>query len=111
MKTFEGLSADMATCIDNCNTCYTACVICIREHAGEKMMADCIKACLDCIGTTRTSAHLMSTGSPLHHQACGLCADACERCYNTCKEMDNPFCQQCAEACKQCMESCRAMAA
>lgn len=111
MKTFEGIDQRIADCIDNCNDCYTTCVLCISQHPGKEMMAACIKTCLDCIATCQTSVHLMSAGSPLHKQACALNADACERCYNECKDMDNPYCKQCAEACKRCMESCRAMAA
>ena len=109
--TFEGITAKQAECISACNDCYTACVICIKQHAGEKMMADCIRACLDCLATCRACSHLDATGSRLGHQARQLCAEACQACYDTCSQMDNPYCKQCAEACKRCMEACRAMAA
>ena len=111
LSSLKSLPDGMADCIENCNTCYTACVVCIREHARQQAMADCIRACLDCLQTTRASAHLMSTGSTLHHQACALCADACQKCYDACSQMDNPYCQQCAQACADCVKSCRAMAA
>ena len=111
VQTFQPLYDQTTECIANCRDCYTTCVICISQHPGEPMMADCIKTCLDCIATTQASIHLMSATSPLYAQACALCADACERCYNACKDMDNEFCRQCAEACRKCAESCRAMAA
>ena len=43
--TFQGISPEMADCIRNCQNCYTTCVICISQHPGEEMMADCIKTC------------------------------------------------------------------
>ena len=111
MTSFQPLSDKVVACIQDTQACYTTCVICISQHPGEQMMAECIKTCLDCIATTQACGHLMAAQSPLAKQACTMCADSCERCYNECKKHDNPSCKQCAEACRKCMESCRAMAA
>ena len=111
MTSYEGVSAEMATCIQNCRDCYATCVLCIANHSGEPMMAECIASCLDCVETARACIHLMLTGSALQPQGCALQAAAAERCYNECKRHDNPFCRQCAEACERSLASCRAMAA
>jgi hypothetical protein len=39
-----------------------------------------------------------------------VCADACERCVESCDALDGDEMKRCAEICRRCAESCREMA-
>jgi hypothetical protein len=71
-----------------------------------------IQALLDCAEACQNSANFMLRNSPLHPQACALCAEACRRCAESCEKMGNDAqMQACAQACRRCEASCRKMAA
>lgn len=70
-------------------------------------MADCIAVNMDCAQICRLAASFMSRAS-LHSDAvCQLCADICERCWQTCNRHPEDHCQACAAACRRSADECR----
>src|SRR6266487_600883 len=108
------MSTMMQQCIQNCTECHRTCVettaYCL-QHGGKHVEADHIKSLLDCAQLCATSADFMVRGSALHPQVCGVCADACTRCAESCEQFgDDAQMKSCAEVCRRCAESCRQMA-
>lgn len=100
-------------CIDNCTECGRVCletVIWCLQQGGDHAAPSHIRLLLDCAEICRTSADFMIRGSDFHAQTCGLCADICERCAESCGEMEGETMRRCAEVCRRCVESCRRMA-
>jgi serine/threonine protein kinase len=55
----------------------------------------------------RLNADLMLMGSPLYHNICGLCAELCTRCAESCETLGSELrLKVCAGACRRCAESC-----
>jgi hypothetical protein len=53
----------------------------------------------------------MLRGSPHHTYVCGVCAEVCLRCAESCETLsDDDLMRHCADECRRCAESCRAMA-
>jgi hypothetical protein len=78
---------------------------------GKHAEASHLKGLQDCADTCRVSADFMLRGSSLHAHMCGVCAEACERCAQSCSEFeDDAQMWACTEECVRCMESCRQMA-
>lgn len=46
-----------------------------------------IQLLLDCAEICQTSANFMLRGSELHGRTCAVCADACQRCAASCRQM------------------------
>ena len=78
---------------------------------GPHVEAAHLRLLLDCAEICQTSADFMLRGSELHGQVCGVCADVCDRCAQSCAQFgDDQQMQACAEECRKCAESCRKMA-
>jgi hypothetical protein len=110
----ETIMADMKQCIQNCTNCHNICVqttaYCI-QMSGRHAEANHLESLLDCADTCRVSADFMLRNSALHPMVCGVCAEACERCAQSCSEFgDDAQMLVCAEECRRCAESCREMA-
>lgn len=105
------VSPEMDNCISNCIQCHLICLNMATGHCIEKGGAhidpDHLRTMFACAEICRASAYIMTTGSSLHHQMCALCADACEACVNSCKDLDGM--DECVRACRRCKESCEAM--
>lgn len=101
---------EMQSCIAACLDCFKECEYCGEQCIGMPEMAACAKACFDCATTCQTCVTLMARESPLHQQACALCADACARCATECEKNDAEHCKRCAAACRRCEQECRQMA-
>lgn len=106
---------DLLGCIRECNQCADICVRCSvhclqmgGEHAGiehQTVMQDCADACV-------LSARVMGRGSERHMHVCGLCAEFCRACEDSCNRLANGdrMMRECADACRRCAESCERMA-
>lgn len=110
----QKIITDMPLCIQNCTNCHNICVqttaYCI-QMGGRHIDAGHLEILLDCADTCRISADFMLRGSSLHSQTCAVCAEACERCVQSCEVFeDDEQMRACAEACRRCSESCREMA-
>jgi len=109
------MDAAMQECIANCQHCHSICLAgsaaCLQQ-GGPHAQAAHIALLLDCAASCQSSADFMLRGSVFHAQVCGVCAAVCERCAESCAQLDDdPQMQACAEACRRCAESCRRMAA
>jgi hypothetical protein len=111
----EHISSEMRQCIENCSDCHDVCVETLVHclgRGGEHAAYEHIAALLDCAQACDTSRDFMLRGSELHSAICGVCADACERCAESCEaiDADDDVMRNCAEICRRCAESCRSMA-
>lgn len=106
---------DMQHCIQQCTNCHNVCTQTVSyclEQGGKHAQADHVRLVLDCAEICATSADFMLRGSPLHQRTCGVCAEVCERCAQSCEQFDDDAqMKACAEACRNCARSCQQMAA
>lgn len=113
-KAMPHLQESVQTCIDACASCHRVCVEtlahCLRM-GGPHAAANHVTRMLDCAQICQVSADMMGRESELSHATCALCADACDRCAESCEAMDDAEMRACAEACRRCAASCRQMAA
>lgn len=112
MHHLSNLSEDLKSCIDECNTCADVCLNMASTHClekgGEHVAPAHFRLMLDCAEICRVSADFMLRNSPRHQLTCGICAEVCDRCAESCEKLDGM--ERCAEACRRCAESCRKMA-
>lgn len=108
MKATEVSNA--ASCIEACfrgaivaDRCGHACL----HEAGVAQLVKCINLTQDCAQLCRTTAFLISHGSPFARQTCEVCAAACEACAQECDRHSQTHCKTCAEACRVVAEECR----
>ena len=66
----------------------------------------------DCAEICRTSAGFMLRGSEFHPRTCGVCAEVCRACAESCDRLagDDELMKRCAEMCRRCAQSCERMA-
>ncbi len=107
------MNTKMKECIDNCLECYRVCVetkkYCL-EIGGEHAEPTHLKTLADCAELCRVSAQMMMSGSEMHKEVCGVCAEACRRCKESCEQFDDEQMKKCAQICGECEVSCREMA-
>ena len=110
------IDAAMRECIRNCQECHSICTEtvghCLKlggRHAG----AEHIRLLLDSAEICATRADFMLRASPDHELTCGVCAELCRKCAESCEQLGDgdQTMQRCAEACHRCAESCEQMAA
>jgi hypothetical protein len=103
----------MDVCLANCLACEQACRATVQhclDLGGEHVASAHLKTLLDCADVCRASAALMTSGSPLSHKLCAVCAELCELCTDACKGApQDAQMLACIEACKRCAETCRTM--
>lgn len=107
-------SEDLKRCIENCRECHETCqetlAYCLQE-GGKHTEASHLTTLLACVEICATSANFMTWGVDLHPQVCGVCAEMCERCADSCTAFTgDETMQHCAEICTRCAQSCLAMA-
>ena len=104
----------MQRCIEACTTCHGVCLETIQhcmKMGGKHAEPNHIRTMMDCAQICATSADFMLRGSDMHAMTCGVCAEVCERCAQSCESMgDDEMMRRCAEACRMCAQSCREMA-
>jgi hypothetical protein len=101
-------------CIDQCQRCAVICEHCLSECLQEddiKMLTRCIEFDRMCAEVCRSTAALMSQGSPFAYRFCGLCAEICQACGDECARHSHMgHCKECSDMCYRCAEACRDMA-
>jgi hypothetical protein len=105
-------SNEVLECIKDSLDCYQSCtetaVKCLtmggmhaeKEHLN--LLMDCAKIC-------NTNADFMLRNSTYSPQTCGITADICDECADTCDRFEEDFMKDCAHVCRRCSESCREM--
>src|SRR5512133_1858890 len=83
------VGADMQECIQNCLDCHAICTetatYCL-QMGGRHAEASHVRLLLDCAQICATSANFMLRQSDLHGRTCGVCAEVCERCAQSCEQ-------------------------
>jgi hypothetical protein len=106
-------SAAMRRATELCHECARICSETISYclgKGGDHVAPEHIKALLDCAQICVTSAGFMARQSPSHPQLCGVCADVCKRCEESCEQFgDDAQMKRCADICRKTAESCREM--
>lgn len=108
------MSREMRQAIESASNCYQVCkqtiVHCLQE-GGKHVEPDHMKTMMDCAEICQVSTSFMLTNSRWHGQVCGICAEICEACEESCRQFPgDQMMQQCADACRRCAEDCRRMA-
>ncbi|ANQ84923.1 four-helix bundle copper-binding protein [Azoarcus olearius] len=105
------LSPEMSTCIEDCRACELVCLSMATGHCLEKggrhTEPDHLRTMLVCARVCALAAEVMATGSSLHRQVCAVCADICDACISSCRDLDEM--DACIDACERCKNSCEAM--
>ena len=107
-------SREMQECIKNCQDCHSFCLETVTyclEKGGKHAELGHMQLLLDCTEICQTSANFMLRDSDLHSRTCGVCAEVCERCAQSCAQFpDDTQMIACADICRRCADSCRRMA-
>lgn len=105
------LSPELKACIDDCQYCHLVCLAMATGHCLEKggrhVEPEHLRTMLVCAEICRTAATVMITGSTLHRQMCAVCADTCDACISSCRDLDEM--DECIAACERCKNSCESM--
>lgn len=101
-------------CIEDCRDCHGVCVEtiahCLRM-GGKHAEAKHITLMQDCADVCTLSEDAMLRSSEFMNRICGLCADTCVSCAESCEAFpDDEAMAACAERCRTCADSCRQMA-
>jgi hypothetical protein len=111
----QQMTSEMRECIQNCLDCYSICLEtaqhCLMmggKHADPRHIG-LMKACAE---ICQTSAAFMLSASEFHSRVCGVCAEVCRACEQSCSSMadGDETMRRCAEVCRRCAESCQTMA-
>lgn len=86
--------------------CFSVCSSCAKKCMNEGMSETAV-LCSDCADICSLAIKLHSGDSQFSEQTFALCAEACERCAQACKNGHTEHCHQCADICKKCAEGCR----
>lgn len=105
-------NASLQQCIEQCTECHQTCLDMAMNHClalgGKHVEPDHFRLMINCADICRTAADFMLTNSALHGKVCAVCADLCEACAHSCREVGDM--DECVQACQRCAESCRQMA-
>lgn len=109
------MSNEMNECCHMCAECSRVCLETVNhclQKGGKHAEAKHIQLLLDCAEICQTSANFLARGSDVHDKVASLCADICEKCAESCEQIDpnDAMMKQCAEMCHKCAESCRKVA-
>lgn len=94
--------------------CYNSCTTTVKHclgKGGEHADPEHINVLLDCAKICQTAADFMIRESPNHAAVCGLCADVCRECAESCEALagDDETMKECAKICRECAEECDKM--
>lgn len=106
-----GLARELLDCIEQCKRCHLVCLAMATGHClqqgGRHTEPEHFKTMLVCADVCQTAANVMIMNSTLHRQMCAVCADVCDACITSCRDLDGM--DECIEACERCKTSCEAM--
>ncbi len=96
-------------CIDCCKTCTETVTKCLTM-GGEHAKLEHLNLLIDCAKICSANADFILRNSTYYPQTCGITADICDECGDTCDRFDDDFMKECANVCRRCSESCREIA-
>jgi len=109
--TVSGLPPALADCIEECRRCQLVCLSMATGHClqkgGRHAEREHLTTMLVCAEICATAANVMAMNSTLHRQMCAVCADVCDACISSCRDLDEM--DECIQACERCKTSCEAM--
>jgi hypothetical protein len=112
--TMEDLESDeVRECVQDCLDCFRICnetTIRCLTLGGKHSESEHLNLLMDCARICNTNAEFMLRNSIYYPQTCGLTANICDECADTCDRFDDDFMKECASVCRRCAESCREMA-
>lgn len=101
---------NMKECIDMCWSCRDTCQKTLFTHClpmgGAHVEEEHVKIMLECIDICQIAADFMTRQSPHHGLTCGVCAEICTACADSCDRLDSEHMKECAEICRRCAEHC-----
>ncbi|MGE5469517.1 MAG: four-helix bundle copper-binding protein [Bacteroidota bacterium] len=105
------LSPEILACIQQCEECHRICLNMATGHClkkgGRHVETEHLRTMLICAEVCRTAASVMTIGTGLHRQVCAVCADICDACISSCRDLDDMA--ACIHACQRCKTSCESM--
>jgi hypothetical protein len=107
--------SEMAECIKMCQDCHALCIRTTRHClnlGGRHAAPEHIGFLVDCAQLCEVNIDYMLRRSSLHQRVCGVCAEACKLCGDSCAQVaaDDQMLMQCVDLCRRCAESCERMA-
>lgn len=109
----HAMKPEVEECIRLCLDCYRSCEQTFAGHCleqgGPHVEPRHARLMLSCAEVCRTAAVLMLHQSPQHPLQCGVCAELCRQCAQSCREVGGM--DECVQACDACADSCERMAA
>ena len=114
LQSSEGIISDeVRECLDDCIDCYKTCTESLTKclaMGGKHAKFEHINLLMDCAKTCSINADFILRNSTYYPQTCGITADICDECADTCDRFHDDFMKECANVCRRCSESCREMA-
>lgn len=111
MHHHHSLSADIQSCISDCQNCHQECLQTAMDHCLESgnrhIEPEHFRLMIGCAEICRSAAAIMMIRVPQHTSVCRACADICEACAASCESLEGM--DACVQACQRCAASCRAM--
>lgn len=106
-------SDEVRECLRDTLDCYKSCTETLTKCltiSGKRVKAQHLNLLMDCARMCNTNADFILRNSPYHPQTCGITADICDECADTCDRFEEDFMKECASVCRRCSESCREVA-
>lgn len=102
----------LGECIRACNEASHHCLEHLKMGTGEhrEHHAKAHELAMDCQAFCVLAATLMARSSPLARFAHQACAEACGCCAEECEKGHGDIMKDCATRCRECEQTCRAMA-
>jgi hypothetical protein len=106
-----GISPEKRRCIEATSDCYIACTETLNYSldGGDLRDPKHLRLLVDCGEILQTTQNALLRGSELWRMLATVCAEACEKVAENCRQLDGSDEQlvRCAEACDETAESCR----
>ncbi len=101
-------------CVEDANECHLVCTETVTyalQVGAAHAELPVIRTLMDCADACHLSAALLLRRSEFAVRACGLTAEICDRCAESCDQFpDDQWMVECSETCRRCADSCREVA-
>ena len=106
-------SDEVVECLKNSLDCYQKCTETLTRctaMGGKYAESQHLNLVMDCARISITNADFILRNSNFCREICGLSANICDDCGDSCDRFDEDFMKECANMCRRCAESYREMA-
>lgn len=102
----------LAQAVKHAMYCAVICTSCADACSAEEMdMRQCIRLCMDCAdicaAAARVAARRTGENVAVIRAMLQTCIDACGVCAEECDKHDHNHCKRCAMMCRECADDCR----